>query len=231
METRAQRIDIADGRAHRDLAEVIQERRATNHFADEEIPTTDLSKILHFAGQAPSGYNLQPWRFLVVQKPENRKRLQAVAFDQEKVSEASAVIIFIGAKQGTQDGAKKIFEDGNRRGLGKPESNDKIIKGALEFIGNKVGWQPWLNRHTMIAFSFAMLMAESLGYDTAPMEGFDPEAVKREFKIPQDSEVIALLAIGHSKPPEKKYPGRLPLSEIAFTETYGQPWAGEEINA
>ncbi|MBA4148442.1 MAG: nitroreductase family protein [Verrucomicrobia bacterium] len=230
MEKRAQRIQtIKEGRSHRDLSEVIQERRATNHFTDEEIPTADLSKILHFAGQAPSGYNLQPWRFVVVQKSENRKRLQAVAFDQEKVSEASAVVIFIGARQQTQDSAKKIFEDGNRRGLGKPENNDQIIKGAMDFISGSVGWQPWLNRHTMIAFSFAMLMAESLGYDTAPMEGFDPAAVKREFKIPEDAEVVALLAIGRAKPPEKKYPGRLALNEIAFSETYGQPWTGEEI--
>ena len=229
METRAQRIDISEGRSHRDLAEVIHERRATNHFREEEIPAADLSKILHFAGQAPSGYNLQPWRFLVVQNPENRKRLQAVAFDQEKVSEAAAVVVFIGVKQQMQDWAKKIFEEGNQRGLGKPENNDKIISGAMDFISRSVGWQTWLNRHTMISFSFAMLMAESMGYDTAPMEGFDPEAVKREFKIPADAEVVALLAIGHSKPPEKKYPGRLPLREIAFSETYGQPWAGEAV--
>ena len=138
-----------------------------------------------------------------------------------------AVIIFVGSKQKTQECAKQIFEDGNRRGLGKPEGNDKVIQGAMEFISQSVGWEKWLNRHTMIAFSFAMLMAESLGYDTAPMEGFDAAAVKREFKVPDDSEVVALLAIGRSKPPEKLYPGRLPLSEIAYAESYGTPWEGE----
>ncbi|MFN7138385.1 MAG: nitroreductase family protein [Limisphaerales bacterium] len=230
METRAQRIEISN-RNQQDLAQIIEERRATNSFAKEEIPAADLSKILHFAGQAPSGYNLQPWRLIVVRNPENKKRLRAVAFDQEKVSEASAVIIFVGSKQQTQDSAPKIFEDGNRRGLGKPEKNAEIIQGALQFIDQQVGWRTWLNRHTMIAFSFAMLMAESLGYDTAPMEGFDAAGVKREFNIPDDAEVVALLAIGHAKPPEKKYPGRLPLNEIAFSESYGSAWSESVPNS
>jgi len=232
METRSQPINISDSRTHRDLAQVIRERRATNHFADEDISPEDLSRILYFAGQAPSGYNLQPWRMIVVREPENRKRLRAVAFDQEKVSEASAVIIFVGSKQKTEDCALQIFEEGNRLGLGKPENNDKVIQGALKFIAQSVGWEKWLNRHTMIAFSFAMLMAESLGYDTAPMEGFDAAGIKREFQVPDDCEVVALLAIGRSKPPKKLYPGRLPLSEVAYAEMFGQPWKegnGEDL--
>ena len=28
----------------------------------------------------------------------------------------------------------------------------------------------WLNRHVMLAFTHMLLMAEVLGYDTAPME-------------------------------------------------------------
>jgi nitroreductase len=206
-----------------DLTRVIDERRATNHFKSETISDEEMEKILHAAQQAPSGYNLQPWRFIVVRDNENKARLQKAAFDQEKVSEASAVIIFIGMKEQTGQWAKDVFEEGNRRGLGKPENNEAIIKGALEFISS-VGWKPWLNRHVMISFGFAMLMAESLGYDTAPMEGFDPAAVKREFGIPEDAEVTALLAVGRGEQPDKKNPGRFPLNRIAFREKYAQQW-------
>ncbi len=42
--------------------------------------------------------------------------------------------------------------------------------------GNAMGIAPdyaiWTNRHVMIAFTTMMWMAEVLGYDTAPMEGF-----------------------------------------------------------
>jgi nitroreductase len=76
----------------------------------------------------------------------------------------------------------------------------------------------------MIAFGFAMLMAEWLGYDTAPMEGFDADAVKRAFEIPKEAEVIALLAIGHVRKPDKKDPGRFPIERLIHSEKFGQPW-------
>lgn len=56
------------------------------------------------------------------------------------------------------------------------------------------------------------------------MEGFDPEAVKREFGIPAEEEVVALLAIGRAETSEKAYPGRVPLEQIVFSERYGAPW-------
>jgi len=67
-------------------------------------------------------------------------------------------------------------------------------------------------------------MAEAYGLDTAPMEGFDPEAVRREFGIPSAADVVALLAIGFGKAPDKPYPGRFPLDQIVFADRYGNAW-------
>ena len=226
IRTQPRNLTRVPAEAARDLSEVIADRRATSHFTDEPVADDDLNKILHFAGQAPSGYNLQPWRFIVVREETNRLRLRNAAMDQEKVSEAPVVIIFVGMKEQTKKWAKEVFEEGNRRGLGRPENNDEIIQGATAAISD-LGWSLWLNRHVMISFSFAMLMAESLGYDTAPMEGFDPDAVKREFGIPKEGEVVALLAIGRAKEPKKKYPGRFPLSRIAYSEKFNEPWPEE----
>src|SRR3712207_7681115 len=53
------------------------ERRATNHFTDEEVPEEYLNAILRLAAQAPSGYNLQPWRFVVVRSEEHTSELQS----------------------------------------------------------------------------------------------------------------------------------------------------------
>lgn len=55
------------------LAQAIRERRATPSFDGEPIPASDLRQILDAGLDAPSGYNLQPWRFVVVQQPENLK--------------------------------------------------------------------------------------------------------------------------------------------------------------
>jgi hypothetical protein len=78
----------------------------------------------------------------------------------------------------------------------------------------------------MIAVTTMMLVAESYGLDTAPMEGFDPQAVAREFGLPGNAEVVALLAIGFAREPDKKYTGRFALSEIVHEEQYGRRWNG-----
>ena len=50
--------------------------------------------------------------------------------------------------------------------------------------------------------------------------------MKKEFSIPDEAEVVALLAIGKAKPPDKPYGGRFELSRIVFSEKYGEGWKG-----
>ena len=58
-------------------------------------------------------------------------------------------------------------------------------------------------------------------------DGYDPAAaVKKEFSIPDEAEVVALLAIGKAKPPDKPYGGRFELSRIMYAEKYGEAWKG-----
>jgi nitroreductase len=76
----------------------------------------------------------------------------------------------------------------------------------------------WLSRHTMIAVTTMMLVAEAYGLDTAPMEGFDPDAVKRALGLPEEAEVVALLALGFAREPGKIYGGRFALEEIVHEE-------------
>jgi nitroreductase len=210
-----------NGRELKDIINVVLDRRATSHFKPDPIPDEDLHDILRLAGQAPSGYNFQPWRFIVVREKANRERLRKVAMDQEKVSEAPVVIIAVGMKEETKRLAGDILMEGARRGAGRIENVEPIKNQALNFLST-LPMDLWVNRHTMIAVTTMMLVAEAFGYDTAPMEGFDPAGVKREFGIPEDGEVVALLAMGKMREPDRVHPGRLPLEQIAFGEQFGQ---------
>lgn len=205
------------------LTQVILDRRATTHFLPDPVPEEHLHAILKFGAQAPSGYNLQPWRFIVVRDLENKKRLQKAAFNQEKISEAPVVIIALGMKEAWKEEIDAIFSEGVHRGMGRKENIPKQKDGAIKFL-SKQNMSVWVTKHVMIAVTQMMLLAEAYGLDTAPMEGFDPEAVRKEFHIPNEAEVVALLAIGYGKGPDKSYSGRFPLEHIVFEEEYGKPW-------
>lgn len=210
-----------DGSAIKPLASILLDRRATPSFKPDPVPDEYLDAILRLGLQAPSGYNIQPWRFIVVRDPETRQKLMKCAFNQAKVGEAPVVIIAFGMKEQWKQWAEEVFRDGAaRRGGGDWQ---KYLKGAMDFL-NTIPMNMWVNRHSMIAFTTIMYVAEAYGFDTAPMEGFDPAAIKREFGLPDEAEPVALLAIGRQNGPERPYPGRFELNRIVFKEHYGRPW-------
>src|SRR3989442_15572319 len=95
--------------AEKPLSQTIEERRATRHYEPTAVLEDDLRRILEAGLAAPSGYNLQPWRFVVVRDPEQRKRLREAAMGQSKVEEAPAVIIACGDSQGWKNGDMEVM--------------------------------------------------------------------------------------------------------------------------
>lgn len=203
---------------------LIGERRATRHFTDEPVSADAITEILRDASLAPSGYNLQPWRFLVVREAASRRRLRAAAFDQEKITEAPVVVVALAPRDGWRERLDEVFAERVRRGSLSADGVEKAKQGCAAFVDTIQPPAIWLNRHTMIAFTFLMLAAEAHGWDTAPMEGFDAGAVRKAFNLPADMEVVALLAIGRAREPDAVFPGRFPVERIAYSENLSTPW-------
>ena len=224
-------VSMAREAAEKPLSRLIYERRATPHFEAKPVPEQDLKKVLEAGRQSPSGYNLQPWRFIVVRDPEMRQRLQQAAMGQPKVGEAPVVVVACGDTEGWKKGdLEEMLRLGNEHGF--PESGNEGARQAVTTLlsgkgGTAAGINGdiniWVNRHVTIAFATMMWMAEALGYDTAPMEGFWEDKVKDVLGIPASVRVVAMLAIGHLKGPDKPYGGRFPLSRLAFADKWGEP--------
>lgn len=202
---------------------VVRQRRATRHFTSEPVPEEDLTTILQDAALAPSGYNLQPWRFLVIQDLDNRARLRQAAFDQSKITEAPVVVIAYAPHAGWKEKLDAVFSERVRRGALDAKDLERTKREALAFVGS-LPLAVWLNRHVMIAVTHLMLAAEVHGWSTAPMEGFDAGKIRQAFNFPEQTEIIALLAIGRAKEPLASFPGRLSLPELVCSENLETPW-------
>jgi nitroreductase len=205
------------------LSQAIRERRATPSFDGTPIPPEDLRKILEAGLSAPSGYNMQPWRFIVVQGEEQKKRLRGAAYNQGKVEEASAVIVACGDADGWRKDLELMLHEGLKGGMteGYAEQARSSVPNFLSgFSSDQM--HGWLNKMVMIAVTHMMLMAEVMGYDTAPMEGFEQEKVHEALRLPMSYWVVALLAIGHLKGPDKFYGGRFELGHTVFGEEFGK---------
>ena len=205
------------------LSRAIAERRASPSFDGSPIPDADLKGILQAGLQSPSGYNLQPWRFIVVRSPEQKKKLRAASYNQAKVEEASVMIVACGDADGWRSGDLDEMLRLGRQG-GMPENYAEQAKVTVpNFLSNHPNMPLWLNRQVMLAFTHMLLMAEVLGYDTAPMEGFEEDKVREVLKLPLSYSVVALLGIGHLNGPDKFYGERFNMGRTVFAEEYGKP--------
>lgn len=64
--------------------EDLDRRRTVREYSDRPIPPGVLEDCLRAAGTAPSGANLQPWHFVVVQDPEIKRRIRLAAEEEER---------------------------------------------------------------------------------------------------------------------------------------------------
>ncbi|MFE5333842.1 nitroreductase family protein [Embleya sp. NPDC056575] len=64
--------------------DVMAERRTVRDFSSQPIPDNVVEWAIRTAGTAPSGANVQPWRFVVLTDPERKRRLREAAEREER---------------------------------------------------------------------------------------------------------------------------------------------------
>lgn len=208
--------------ASRTLIELVHRRRATSTFTSAPVREEDLRWILRAGLESPSGYNLQPWRFVVVRDPKQRRRLRVAAMNQEQVEQAPVVIVACGDMEGWKEDLEEVIRIGRNHGTLDKARAARKRKYVTADLGSHPNMPMWVTKQAMIAATTMMWMAEALGYDTGPMEGFYEDQVRQVLGIPGHVRVIFLLTVGHLQGKDHPYPGRLPTSRTLFAERYGQ---------
>jgi iodotyrosine deiodinase len=70
----------------RAFADRLQERRSVRDFSAEPVPFELVAEAIRAASSAPSGANMQPWRFVVVGDPAVKRRIREAAEAEEQES-------------------------------------------------------------------------------------------------------------------------------------------------
>ena len=77
--TDAERVERA-----RAFADLMATRRTVRDFAPDPVPLEAVREAVRAAASAPSGANLQPWRFVLVTDPDVRRRIREGAEAEER---------------------------------------------------------------------------------------------------------------------------------------------------
>lgn len=175
------------------VPEAAAARRSIRRFRQQPIDRDDLDRIFETVRLAPSAFNVQPWRFVVVTDPELKARLSIAANGQRQVESAPAVIVLYTDMAGALDAIEDVMHPG------MPE--ERRVSDAASFRANWASKseqerEQWGFAQGNIALGYLLLAASAYGYATSPMLGFDSKKVIAALGLPEHVRIPALVAIG-----------------------------------
>lgn len=197
------------------VLDAIDARRTTNLF-DPAQPVSDaqIEELIRLATKAPTSFNLQNWRFIAVRTPQAKQRLRQLAWDQAKVSDAAVTFIVCGLLADHSVLANRLAPSVDAGFM--PEAMVAGWEGAAKSLYFE---QPQRQRDEAVrSATFGagtlMLAAQAMGWGSAPMIGFDAEAVARAFALAPNEVPVLLVAVGAALPQNWPQKPRRPLEQV-----------------
>ena len=183
--------------------QVIQTRRSIRNFKPDPVSDKIIYEILAAARLAPSGSNIQPWRFIIIRSPEMKEKLKAATVFRFalKAPVVMACCTDLSALDSRPDRLVELVQVGvfdNVEVDGEYAPPERNQEQALAYLNMNVG----------IAITHMMLKAVDLGLGTCWIGGFDPKKAKEVLALEDNLHVVALLPIG--------YPVRIPAQRPRF---------------
>jgi nitroreductase len=187
-----------------------ESRRSIRQYSATPVAEADLRELLRLAGRAPSAFNVQPWRFVVVQDESLKARLSAAARGQQQIVRAPATIVMYS----DMESALARLPEAVHPDMPQEKRDAGVESFRARFANQSIAErETWGNAQANIALGYLLLLAESRGLATSPMLGFDAEQVKALLGLPEHVRVPALISIGYAAEDGFR-PHRLPAETL-----------------
>lgn len=196
--------------------EVIKQRRAVKSYDPEhEMTQEEIDQLLSLVRLAPTAFNQQNYRFVLVRDPALRQQIRAVAWDQAQVTDASLLIVICADMKAWEKQPARYWANA-------PQEVQDYMATAIDqyYRGREQVQRDEAMRSAGIAAQTIMLAAKAMGYDTCPMDGFDFDAVGKLINLPDDHAVAMFVAVGKALEPAKPRPTQVAMDEIVLIDRF-----------
>lgn len=200
--------------------EAIEARRSVRKFSPDDVSEEMIDQMLEAARLAPSGGNVQPWRFLVVRDSDTKRKLRDICMEQRFIEDVPVVIICFGDLSRYSPEAatrrRQSFEDSGILATLSGRFADPEFRARMQSAPTPSREQllPGMIANTYIAIEHLVIMAAALGLATCWVGGFDRAGISQLFALDDTLVPVAVLPVGY---PDGKLPPprpRLSLEEI-----------------
>ena len=194
-----------------DTFETIEKRRAVKEFdASHQLTQQEEEKILSAAIKAPTSFNIQHWRFVILRDPELRAKIRKeFGNNQAQMTDASLLILMTADMKAWAKSPERYWQN----------APDEVANLLVNWMGSFHDGRDWLQRDEAqrsigMAMQNIMLAAVAMGYQTCPMIGFDIEKVAELINLPDDHVMGPMIAVGKGTKEPRPRPGQTPLIEL-----------------
>lgn len=165
----------------------IAERRDMRHFVDKPVPAETLAKLLKAAHQAGSVGLMQPWRFIRITAPALRTAIHQL-IEAERLLTADA----LGERHDDFMKLKVegVLECAELLVVALPDKREQHIFGRRTLPEMDLA-------STACAIQNLWLAARAEGLGMGWVSLFDPEKLSTLLNMPEGSQPIAVLCLGH----------------------------------
>ena len=196
--------------------EAVRARRAIKWYdADHQMTEEIFRTLMDHAILSPTAFNIQNWRFVRVTDPEQRKAIRAVAWDQAQVTDASELLVLCFDNKAWERDPQRYWRKAPQ------EVQDFLVPAIDAYYRDKpqVVRDEGMRSCGLVGQTI-MLMAQELGYQSCPMDGFDYDAVARIINLPEDHSIAFMIAIGKGIKDSWPRPGQLGLDEVLVNNSF-----------
>ncbi|KPD02255.1 nitroreductase family protein [Moellerella wisconsensis] len=199
------------------VIEAIKQRRATKQFDSKFILSSDQKKQLIelVLENAPSAFNLQHWRPVLVEDPALRAQIREIAWDQPQVTDASMLIVLCAEVTSWQTKPQRVWE-------GATEQVKSLMTSAIDqyYRDRPQVQRDEIMRSAGIFAQTLMLAAKGQGLDSCPMDGFDFDAMAKLIKLPENHEVCLMIAVGKANTEPYPRTGKFDFSDVVKVDHF-----------
>jgi nitroreductase len=199
-----------------DVFEALSARRAIKHFdPDHRMTDEEVERLIEAAMLSPTSFNIQHWRFVILRDAELRRQVREVGNDQAQMTDASLLILMTADVDAWRKEPQRYWRN----------APDEVAELLVNWMGPFHEGKPELQRDEAqrsigMAMQSLMLAAQSIGYDSCPMIGFDAEAVAKLIRLPDDHCMGPMVAIGKRTKGSWPKPGQLTREEVTIVNRF-----------
>jgi len=211
-----------------DVQTAILSRRSIKAFKSDPIDPDTLRQLIELVVAAPSSYNLQDWRIIVIQDEAIKAELAKSAYDQQQILQAPVTFVFAADPNAWKGDLTPIYQEGLERGVWTPEMVEYFKIAIPKFqmsLGDRT--REYSLKNAMIAATHLVLAAEGLGLSTCFMNGWIEADVKKVIGAENEPDLAIAVVVPVGYEAESRgNPGRLPFAYNVFVDRIGNSYHG-----